>query len=245
MIAAVTRTVDLMRDNNIGLDTTAVILERLMLSRARTVHDGDAPYLSHMPVSYQRNRKRTYVPFSTQADLDAYSESFEVLLKVMKMLHDNGIALWPGTDDGTGFTVHRELELYVKAGLEKDKAALLIVMAALSDGRKTVLSVTAGHRESTVSWSEILRDLRQRGLKKPPRVIVGDGNHLAMESTLAEALQVVFGERPPAAKSTTEAPQVPISGASEALSRADEALRRGDWGAFGREWERLKSLLEK
>ena len=77
------------------------------------------------------------------------------------------------------------------------------------------------------------------------RVIVGDGNHLAMESTLAEALQVVFGKRPSAAEDTMETPQAPISGAREALSRADEALRRGDWSAFGREWERLKSLFEK
>jgi uncharacterized membrane protein (UPF0182 family) len=77
------------------------------------------------------------------------------------------------------------------------------------------------------------------------RVIVGDGNRLAMESTLAEALQAVFGERPSAAEGTTEAPQAPIAGAREALSRADEALRRGDWSAFGHEWERLKSLLEK
>jgi uncharacterized membrane protein (UPF0182 family) len=77
------------------------------------------------------------------------------------------------------------------------------------------------------------------------RVIVSDGNHLAMESTLAEALQVVFGERPSTPEETMEAPQGPISGPREALSRADQALRRGDWTAFGREWERLKSLLEK
>jgi uncharacterized membrane protein (UPF0182 family) len=77
------------------------------------------------------------------------------------------------------------------------------------------------------------------------RVIVSDGNHLAMESTLAEALQVVFGEQPSASEEMTEAPQGPTSAAREALSNADQALRRGDWTAFGREWERLKSLLEK
>jgi uncharacterized membrane protein (UPF0182 family) len=77
------------------------------------------------------------------------------------------------------------------------------------------------------------------------RVIVGNGNRLAMESTLAEALQVVFGERPSIPEGTTEALEPSISGAREALSRADQALRRGDWSAFGREWERLKGLLEK
>lgn len=65
--------------------------------------------------------------------------------------------------------------VYVKAGLEKDRAAVLVVMGALSDGRKVVLSVTAGYRESTESWSEVLRDLKERGMVCP-RLVVGDGN---------------------------------------------------------------------
>ncbi|BBC30997.1 hypothetical protein SGFS_022910 [Streptomyces graminofaciens] len=114
---AVRHTLKLMRERNIGLDTTAVIVERLMLSRARTVLSADAPFLSHMPAGYQRQRKRTYVPFTSEDDLSEYDTSFPVVLKVLKRLHDHGIALWPGTDDSTGFTVHRELELYVEAGL--------------------------------------------------------------------------------------------------------------------------------
>ena len=39
--------------------------------------------------------------------------------------------------------------IYVKAGLEKEKAVLLVVLAALSDGSKVVVSVTSGYREST------------------------------------------------------------------------------------------------
>jgi uncharacterized protein len=75
------------------------------------------------------------------------------------------------------------------------------------------------------------------------RVIVSDGNHLAMEPTLAEALQAVFGEQPSTPKEMTE--EAPTSKAREALSNADQALRRGDWTAFGHAWERLKSLLER
>ena len=55
--------------------------------------------------------------------------------------------------------------IYVKAGLEKDKAALRVVIGALSDGRKEVLAVWPGHRESTESWLKVLRDLRDRGLR--------------------------------------------------------------------------------
>jgi uncharacterized protein len=77
------------------------------------------------------------------------------------------------------------------------------------------------------------------------RVIVSDGEQVAMETTLAKALEVVLGQQPSAPEETTEVPQAPTSGAREALSEAEQALRRGDWTAFGRAWERLKSLLER
>lgn len=73
--------------------------------------------------------------------------------------------------------------IYVKAGLEKDKAAMLVVVAGLRDGRKVVLAVESGARESTASWSAILRDLKQRGLRRP-RLVVGDG-HLGIWGALA------------------------------------------------------------
>ena len=57
--------------------------------------------------------------------------------------------------------------VYVKAGLEKEKAAVLVVMAALSDGSKVVVSAVPGYRESTENWSDVLRDMRRRGLELP------------------------------------------------------------------------------
>jgi|TARA_B100000315_G_scaffold257009_1_gene304480 transposase-like protein len=65
--------------------------------------------------------------------------------------------------------------IYVKAGLEKDKACLLVVIGAMSDGRKEVLALAPGYRESTESWLEVLRDLRDRGLEQPV-LIAADGN---------------------------------------------------------------------
>ncbi len=64
--------------------------------------------------------------------------------------------------------------IYVKAGLEKDKAALLVVIGAMSDGRKEVLAIRSGHRESTASWLKLLRDLRDRGLSVP-LLLMADG----------------------------------------------------------------------
>jgi putative transposase len=72
--------------------------------------------------------------------------------------------------------------LYVKAGLEKDKAAVLVAVGGLSDGRKVVLAVTPGQRESTESWSVMLRDMKARGLVCP-RLVVADG-HLGIWAAL-------------------------------------------------------------
>ncbi len=65
--------------------------------------------------------------------------------------------------------------IYVKAGLEKDKAALLVVIGAMSDGRKEILALESGYRESTEAWLQVFRDLRDRGLDAP-RLLLADGN---------------------------------------------------------------------
>jgi transposase-like protein len=65
--------------------------------------------------------------------------------------------------------------VYVKAGVEKEKAAVLVVLAALRDGRKELVTLVPGHRESTEAWSAVLRDLKARGLVAP-KLVIGDGH---------------------------------------------------------------------
>lgn len=72
--------------------------------------------------------------------------------------------------------------VYVKAGLEKDKAALLVAIAGLADGRKEIVALRPGQRESASAWSDLLRDLRDRGMNAPS-VVIGDG-HLGIWAAL-------------------------------------------------------------
>ena len=72
----------------------------------------------------------------------------------------------------------------MKAGIAKERAALLIIIGALSDGRKVLLACESGQRESQEAWSRILRDLRNRGLK-PAKLTIADG-HLGICAALAE-----------------------------------------------------------
>ena len=91
----------------------------------------------------------------------AWAEDFEAWNR--RSLHDREVVyVWV---DG----------VYVKAGLERDKAAVLVVIGAMSDGTKEVLALTSGYRESTESWADVFRDLVARGLGEP-RLLVADGN---------------------------------------------------------------------
>jgi putative transposase len=74
--------------------------------------------------------------------------------------------------------------LYVQAGREATKAALLVVIGALTTGQQVVFAVESGPRESKESWGAVLRELRARGLK-PWRCTIADG-HLGIWAALAE-----------------------------------------------------------
>jgi len=65
--------------------------------------------------------------------------------------------------------------IYLKAGLEKEKTAVLVILGVRADGRKELLAMQQGYRESAASWGELLRDLQSRGLTEPPLLAIGDG----------------------------------------------------------------------
>jgi transposase-like protein len=68
--------------------------------------------------------------------------------------------------------------IHAKVRLEDDankKQCLLVLMGATADGQKELIAVLDGYRESEQSWSELLLDLKQRGLVIAPKVAVGDG----------------------------------------------------------------------
>ncbi len=58
---------------------------------------------------------------------------------------------------------------------EDPKLCLLVIIGVTADGTKEWVAIVDGLRESTESWLDVLRDLRERGLKGGPRLAVGDG----------------------------------------------------------------------
>lgn len=65
--------------------------------------------------------------------------------------------------------------VYFNVRLEEDRLACLVIVGVLPDGRKEVIALEDGYRESTESWASVLRDLKRRGLAAP-MLAIGDGN---------------------------------------------------------------------
>ena len=58
---------------------------------------------------------------------------------------------------------------------DDERLCLRVIIAVTAEGRKEWVALSDGFRESTASWLEVLRDLRDRGLALGPRLAVGDG----------------------------------------------------------------------
>lgn len=65
--------------------------------------------------------------------------------------------------------------IYFNVRLSEDRPCVLVLMGALSNGTKELIAIVEGQRESKLSWVELMRDLKKRGLKEAPELAVGDG----------------------------------------------------------------------
>lgn len=59
--------------------------------------------------------------------------------------------------------------------LEEDRQCILVLMGATADGRKELIAVDDGYRESEQSWKALLLDVKARGLAIDPKLAIGDG----------------------------------------------------------------------
>lgn len=58
---------------------------------------------------------------------------------------------------------------------ENRKQCILVIVGATAEGTKELVAIQDGYRESDASWTEILEDLKHRGLEEPPSLAIGDG----------------------------------------------------------------------
>lgn len=81
--------------------------------------------------------------------------------------------------------------IYFGVRLEDARQCMLVVIGATKEGRKELLGLTDGYRESEASWKELLLELKERGLTVDPKLAIGDG-----ALGFWKALPQVFGSTP-------------------------------------------------
>jgi putative transposase len=59
--------------------------------------------------------------------------------------------------------------------LEEERQCILVVMGATPEGKKELVAIQDGYRESEQSWKELLLDVKYRGLREDPKLAIGDG----------------------------------------------------------------------
>jgi transposase-like protein len=64
--------------------------------------------------------------------------------------------------------------IHLKVRLEQEKLCLLVMLGVRADGRKELVALADGYRESTECWADLLRDCRRRGMRAPV-LAIGDG----------------------------------------------------------------------
>lgn len=84
--------------------------------------------------------------------------------------------------------------IYCKVRLDEERQCILVIIGATSDGKKELVAISDGYRESKQSWKEVLLDLKYRGLQFAPELAIGDGA-LGFWSALAEVYATTRQQR--------------------------------------------------
>jgi transposase-like protein len=114
-------------------------------------------------------------------------------------------------------------------GMKDASQCMLVVIGATAEGRKKLLAIGDGYRESEASWKEVLLDLKAHGLKTDPELAIGDGA-LGFWKALPQVLGHTRGQRCLVHKTVNVLNKLPKSQQPEAKAALQEI-----WMAASRE----------
>lgn len=105
----------LLKEKGTVCDPTLVAFEGMFTDRAGVVSRTFAPVADRFPPEARRGLLAGGV--APKGKEERYAKSYESMKAIVKALHDNGVTIVAGTDNMAGFSLHRELELYVESGI--------------------------------------------------------------------------------------------------------------------------------
>ena len=122
---------DLLREKKIVIDPTVTIFEGMFTARKGAMSPGYVVIADRLPPQVRRGFLTGGLPVPEGMD-QRYRDSFRSLLAMVKALYDNHITIVAGTDAMAGFSLHREIELYVQAGIPPAEVLRIATLGAAS-----------------------------------------------------------------------------------------------------------------
>jgi imidazolonepropionase-like amidohydrolase len=121
--------VQLLQARKIVVDPTVSIFEGMFTGRPGTVSPDFAVIADRLPPQVRRGLLSGGLPVPEGKD-QRFRDSFQALLRMVKTLYDAGVPIVAGTDSFAGFALHRELELYVAAGIPAPQVLQIATLGA-------------------------------------------------------------------------------------------------------------------
>ncbi len=145
--------------------------------------------------------------------------------------------------------------IYFGCRLTDDRPCVLVLMGATEDGKKELIAMIDGQRESETSWTALLLDLKARGMTEPPKLATGDGS-LGFWCALAKVFPSTRHQRCWVHKTANVLDKLPKNQQPAAKAMLHEiwmsATREDATKAFdrfievyGTKWPKAKECLEK
>ena len=128
---AVRSFIALLKEHDVVVDPTLNIFESMFTDRPGTAAAGYRAVEERLPPAVRRGLYAGGLPVPEGMD-ETYRASFGAMSAMLRKLHEAGVTLVPGTDAPAGFALHRELELWVEAGIP---AAEVLRLATLGSAR--------------------------------------------------------------------------------------------------------------
>lgn len=113
--------IKLLKQHGTVIDTTLTAFEGMLTQKQGEMNPSYVAAADHVPAAIRRGW-RTNSMDVTDKNAKTYRASFARLLEFTNLMYREGIPFVAGTDDIAGFTLQRELELYVKAGIPAAEA---------------------------------------------------------------------------------------------------------------------------
>jgi imidazolonepropionase-like amidohydrolase len=119
----------LLKERDTVIDPTLSVFERFFTDRPGKIAQAMAPVADRLPPTVRRGYLGGGLPIPEGKD-QRYRESFEAMLRMVVLLHRAGVRIVAGTDATAGFSLHRELELYVRAGIAAPEVLRIATLGA-------------------------------------------------------------------------------------------------------------------